>query len=406
MVQATGSGRTGGVPDPVPPRVLVAPDSFKGSLTAEEAAAAMARGVARGWPGAAATQLPLADGGEGTAAVLVRATGGRWIRRRVTGPLGEPVEARWGLLGDGQTAVVEMAAASGLLLVPPGKRRPLEATTTGTGELIRDALDYGCRRLLVAIGGSATTDGGTGMLAALGARFLDGAGRPLPPGGGALTRLERIDLSGLDPRLRQVTIEVACDVDNPLTGPRGAARVYAPQKGATPEQVEILEAGLARLAGVAARTLGHDRRDEPGAGAAGGLGFALIAFLGARLRPGAELVMDAAGFDRHLEAVDLVLTGEGRTDAQTLAGKLVARVAARARRHGRPVVVISGAVDPEVEPALKERGIAALLAATPGPMPVRQAIAQAARNVEAAAARALALLRLGAGLARAGQPRA
>ncbi|GAB6875865.1 glycerate kinase [Thermaerobacter litoralis] len=386
-------------PPPAPPgpvlRVLVAPDSFKGSLTAEEAAAAMARGVARSWPGARTTLLPLADGGEGTAAALVRATGGRWVQRQVAGPLGQPVQARWGLLGDGQTAVVEMAAASGLLLVPPGRRRPLEATTYGTGELIRDALDHGCRRLLVAIGGSATTDGGTGMLAALGARFLDAAGQPLPPGGGSLNRLDRIDLSGLDPRLAQVTLEVACDVDNPLTGPRGAARVYGPQKGATPEQVEILEAGLSRLAEVAARTLGRDLRDEPGAGAAGGLGFGLVAFLGARLRPGAELVMDAAGFDRHLEEADLVLTGEGRTDAQTLAGKLVARVAARCQARGRPVIVLSGAVDPAVEPALKARGVAALLAATPGPMSVRQALAGAARNLEAAAAAALALIRLG-----------
>ncbi|ADU51009.1 glycerate kinase [Thermaerobacter marianensis DSM 12885] len=378
-----------------PLRVLVAPDSFKGSLTAEEAAAAMARGVEQGWPGTAVTLLPLADGGEGTAAALVRATGGRWFGCRVTGPLGEPVDARWGLLGDGRTAVIEMAAASGLLLVPPGRQRPLEATSFGTGELIRDALDRGCRRLLVAIGGSATTDGGTGMLAALGARFLDAAGQPLPPGGGALTRLARIDLGGLDPRLREAEIEVACDVDNPLTGPRGAARVYAPQKGATPEQVEVLEAGLVRLAEVTARTLGHDRRDEPGAGAAGGLGFGLIAFLGARLRPGAELVMDAAGFDRHLERTDLVLTGEGRTDVQTLAGKLVARVADRCRRLGRPVVVISGAVDPAVEPALKERGVAALLAATPGPMPPRQALARAAGHLEAATAAAMGLLRLG-----------
>lgn len=385
-------------PVPPPMRVLVAPDSFKGSLTAEEAAAAMGRGVMRGWPGAAVTLLPLADGGEGTAAALVRATGGRWVDCRVTGPLGELVQARWGLLGDGRTAVVEMAAASGLLLSPPGRRRPLDATTAGTGDLIRDALDHGCRQFLVAIGGSATTDGGTGMLAALGARFLDAAGRPLPPGGGALNRLDRIDLDGLDPRLREVAIEVACDVDNPLTGPRGAARVYAPQKGATPEQVEILEAGLVRLADVAARTLGRDRRDEPGAGAAGGLGFALVAFLGARLRPGAEVVMNAAGFDRHVQEADLVLTGEGRTDAQTLAGKLVARVADRSRALGRPVVVISGAVDPAVEPALKERGVAAVMTATPGPMGIRQALAQAARHLEAATAAALALVRLGGDL--------
>ena len=400
-----GSSGRGPGPSPPPLRVLVAPDSFKGSLTAPEAASAMARGVRRGWPGAAVVALPLADGGEGTAAALVQATGGRWFARRVTGPLGEPVDARWALLGDGRTAVIEMAAASGLLLVPPDRRRPLEATTFGTGELIRDALDHGCRRLLVAIGGSATTDGGTGMLAALGARFLDAAGAPLPPGGGPLRRLARIDLGGLDPRLAETAIEVACDVDNPLTGPRGAARVYAPQKGATPEQVEALEAGLLRLADVAARPLGRDLRDEPGAGAAGGLGFALLAFLGARLRPGAELVMDAVGFDRHLERADLVLTGEGRTDAQTLAGKLVARVADRCRARGRPVVVISGAVDPAVEPALRQRGVAALLAATPAPMPPDQAMARAAVHLEVAATTALRLLHLGTRFGPGPRPR-
>ena len=379
-------------------RVLVAPDSFKGSLTAEEAATAMAEGVRDGWPGAAVTALPLADGGEGTAAALVRATGGRWQSTRVRDPLGRPVEARWGLLGDGATAVIEMAAASGLLLVEPHERRPLDASTYGTGELIRAALDRGCRRLLVAIGGSATTDGGTGMLAALGARFLDAAGRPLPPGGGPLVDLARIDLAGLDPRLREAHIEVACDVDNPLVGPRGAARVYAPQKGAGPAQVERLEAGLRRLADVAAAILGRDLRDEPGAGAAGGLGFALVAFLGARLRPGAELVMDAAGFDRHLATADLVITGEGRTDRQTLAGKLVARVTRRCAREGRPVIVISGAVDPGVEPGLRRLGAWALVPATPAPVPVAEALAGAARNLRRATATTLRLLRLGARL--------
>ncbi|HEY8393225.1 MAG TPA: glycerate kinase [Thermaerobacter sp.] len=380
-------------------RVVIAPDSFKGSLTAEQAAAAMAAGAREGWPGVETVELPLADGGEGTAAALVRATGGRWQRCRVSDPLGRPVEAAWGLLGDGKTAVIEMAAASGLTLVEPSRRDPLAASTYGTGELIRAALDRGCRRLLVAIGGSATTDGGTGMLAALGARFLDGAGRPLPPGGGPLSRLARIDLEGLDPRLRQVSIEVACDVDNPLTGPRGAAAVYAPQKGATPAMVVQLEAGLRRLADVTASLLGRDLREEPGAGAAGGLGFALLAFLGAHLRPGAELVMDAVGFDGHLAGTSLVLTGEGRTDRQTLAGKLVARVARRARARGVPVVVISGAVDPAAEAELRRLGAAALLAATPGPMPEADALRDAAAHLRRATAAALALLRLGGQLA-------
>jgi len=380
-------------------RVVIAPDSFKGSLTAEEAAAAMAAGAREGWPGIETVELPLADGGEGTVAVLVRATGGRWLRGRVSDPLGRPVEAAWGLLGDGETAAIEMAAASGLTLVEPSRRDPLAASTHGTGQLIRAALDHGCRRLLVAIGGSATTDGGTGMLAALGARFLDEAGRPLPPGGGPLARLARIDLGGLDPRLRHVRIEVACDVDNPLTGPRGAAAVYAPQKGATPEMVEQLEAGLQRLADVAAAVLGRDLREEPGAGAAGGLGFGLLAFLGARLRPGAELVMDAVGFDGYLDGAGLVLTGEGRTDRQTLAGKLVARVARRAQARGVPVVVISGAVDPAAAPNLQRLGVAALLAATPGPMAEADALRDAAANLRRTAATVLALLRLGGRLA-------
>ncbi|OTA40440.1 MAG: glycerate kinase, partial [Symbiobacterium thermophilum] len=266
-----------------------------------------------------------------TTQALVAATGGQLVEAEVTGPLGEPVRAAFGLLGDGDTAVIEMAAASGLLLVPPERRDPKVTTTYGTGELIRAALDRGVRRILVGIGGSATNDGGVGMAQALGGRFLKADGSPVDRGGAALLELERIDLSGLDPRLKGVELMVACDVDNPLTGPRGAAAVYGPQKGATAEDVALLDRALTRLADVMVRDLGRDVRNLPGAGAAGGLGAGLMGFLGARLRPGIDVVMEVTGLRRQLQGAALLLTGEGRTDGQTLAGKVplgLARAAA------------------------------------------------------------------------------
>ena len=378
-------------------RILIAPDSFKGSLSALAAAEAMARGVRAVFPEAEVALLPIADGGEGTVAALVAGTGGSLRRLRVQGPLLEPVEAEWGILGDGRTAVLEMAAASGLTLVPPGRRDPLRASTVGTGELLRAALDAGLTRLILGIGGSATSDGGAGMAQALGARFLDAAGRDLAPGGGALAALARIDLAGLDPRLAGVDLLVACDVDNPLTGPRGAAAVYGPQKGATPSMVAELDAALGRLAQVATRATGREVADRPGAGAAGGLGAGLLWFTPARLRPGVEIVLAATGFDDQVRTADLVITGEGRTDAQTAMGKAPVGVAAAAGRWGVPVLCLSGGLGPGAD-AVLEHGIHALMSIVPGPMALEDCLAGAAGLTEAAAARACRLLKTGAAL--------
>ncbi|HEY8532072.1 MAG TPA: glycerate kinase [Limnochorda sp.] len=348
-------------------RVVIAPDSFKGSLSAAGVAEALARGVRRAWPTAQVTTLPVADGGEGWVETMVRATGGRLISCRVTGPLGEPVEAQYGLFDqDGQgVAVIEMAAASGLTLVPPERRDPRLTTTRGTGELIRDALDRGARRLLVGIGGSATNDGGAGMAQALGVRLLDEAGNDLPPGGAALARLARVDLGGLDPRLAQVEVVVACDVDNPLTGERGASAVYGPQKGATPEMVQELDAALAHYADVVEGVLGRSIRNTPGAGAAGGLGFGLMAFAGARLQRGIDLALDTLQADRHFAGASLVITGEGRVDRQTLHGKVPFGVAQRAAARGIPVVAVGGSIGPLPPEAMEQLRAAGILAVVP-----------------------------------------
>ena len=368
-------------------RVLVCPDKFKGSLTATQAAEAIARGFSEGWPEAECVLCPLADGGEGTLEVLVRATGGRLVEMEVTGPLGEKRKAPLGICGDGRTAVVEMAAASGLELIPPERRDPRWTTTAGTGDLIRCALELGASRIIVGIGGSGTNDGGTGMAASLGARFLDREGRELPPGGGHLHRLERIDLSGLDPRIRKVEIEVASDVDNPLLGPEGASRIYAPQKGAGPEDVELLERGLARLAEVVSGQLevaeGHGKPDSPadpahmpGAGAAGGLGYGLAVFLGARIRPGIEVVMEAVGFEELLSASQLVITGEGRLDGQTAHGKTVSGVSRRAAERKVPLLALAGEIASGAE-VLHRAGLTAMFCIARGPLSREDSLRQA-----------------------------
>jgi len=385
--------------DSAPVRIVVAPDSFKGSLSALAAAGAMARGVRAAFPGAEIVTFPIADGGEGTVEALVAATGGRTEVRRVTGPLGEPVDAAWGVLGDGRTAVVEMAAASGLPLVPRDRRDPRVTTTRGTGELLRAALDAGLRRLVVGLGGSATNDGGAGMARALGVRLLDDAARDLPDGGAALARLARVDPSGLDPRLATAEVVVACDVDSPLTGPRGASAVYGPQKGATPAVVAELDAALERWARLAGEATGRDVAGVPGAGAAGGLGAGLLLFTPARLRPGVEIVLEASGFDAAVARADLVITGEGRTDFQTAMGKAPVGVAAAARRHGVPVVCLSGGLGPGADEVLS-RGIDAVAAAVPGPMALDEAVARASEIVEAAAARACRLVAVGMRIGR------
>jgi glycerate kinase len=380
-------------------RIVIAPDSFKGSLSAAEAAAAMARAARAVFPKAEVMAVPMADGGEGTLDALVAGTGGRIVTKTVTGPLGQPVEARYGLLGDGETAAIEMAAASGLLLVPRDQKNPLVTTTYGTGELIKAALDQGVKRIVCGIGGSATNDGGAGMIMALGARLLKADGSPIGFGGGALTDLDRIDLSDLDPRLGQVELMIACDVDNPLCGPRGASAVYGPQKGATPEMVAYLDGALGHFADVMARDVGRDVRNVPGAGAAGGLGAGLMGFLGARLRPGIDVVMEALRIDDLLAGATLVVTGEGRTDGQTLAGKVPMGVARRAATHGAPAIVVSGAVTPDAD-GLLEHNIAALISICDGPMPLDVAMAHAAELLERATARALRLVGVGMQLAK------
>lgn len=325
-------------------KIIIAPDSFKGSLTALEVCDAAARGIAAIGPAIETISVPMADGGEGTVQSLVDAAGGSLRTVCVRGPLGEPVEAVYGLLGDGVTAVIEMAAASGLPLVPLEKRNPLHTTTYGTGELIKAALDAGARKLIVGIGGSATTDAGLGMAAALGAKLLDASGHEVAPTGAGLLDLARLDLSALDPRLAEARIRVACDVDNPLYGRCGAAHVYGPQKGATPEIVAQLDRGLQQFAAVVLRDLKQDIAEMPGAGAAGGLGAGLVAFCGATLEPGVKIVIDTVGLREKMAGADLCLTGEGRLDFQTAFGKTPKGVADVAAEMGVPVIAFGGAV--------------------------------------------------------------
>lgn len=351
-------------------RIIIAPDSFKESLAAPEVAQAIAEGVKRVFPEAETLSVPLSDGGEGLTSTLVAATGGREFSATVTGPLGEPVRASWGLLGDGLTAVVEMAQASGLFLVPTEKRNPFITTTYGTGELIQQALATGCRRLIVGIGGSATNDGGAGMAQAMGVRLVDSKGKDIPFGAAGLEQLEQIDIRGLAPQSKDVEILVACDVDNPLCGPRGASAVYAPQKGATPEMIPRLDAALGRLAEIIARDLGRDVKELPGAGAAGGLGAGLVAFLGGNLRRGIDLVMEAVKLEETLAAgADLVITGEGEINGQTVYGKVPIGVSRLAARYNIPVVALVGSIGPGANSVL-EHGIRGFMSIIPRPVPL------------------------------------
>jgi glycerate kinase len=373
-------------------RALIAPDKFKGSLSAIDAATAIAAGFERGWPECQLVICPLADGGEGTLEVLVRSTGGREMEVEVTGPLGETRKARLGILGEGDTAVVEMAQASGLELVPPDMRDARMTTTRGTGDLVRAALDSGIRKIIVGIGGSATNDGGAGMATALGARFLDAGGRELPPGGAALKDLQRVDLSGLDPRIKQTEIVVASDVINTLCGDEGASRVFAPQKGAGPQDVELLEACMSRLDEVCAECLDLRLAQAPGAGAAGGLGFGLMAFLGARIRPGIDVVMEYTRFESKLGGCGLVVTGEGKLDSQTALGKTVLGVGRVAGQRGIPVLGLAGAVEEGAE-VLHDLGISCILSISPGPISLEQSQKEAGRLLEKRAREVASLLK-------------
>ena len=372
-------------------RVVIAPDSYKGSVSAVGVAAALERGVLRVFPQAEVRKIPIADGGEGTVEALVTATGGEMKQARVRGPLGESVEACWGILGDGQTAVIEMAAASGLPLVPPDRRDPRITTTYGTGELIRAALDAGLRRIIIGIGGSATNDGGTGMAQALGAKFLALDGAELLPGGGALARLATIDLSGLDPRLTETEITVACDVDNPLCGQRGASAVFGPQKGATPAMVAELDAALGHFAGCAQAATGRNVAELAGAGAAGGLGAGLLFFTPAKLRPGVEIVLEAVKFADVVKEAAFVITGEGRTDFQTAYGKAPVGVAKVAKQFSVPVFCISGGLGDGADDVLAQ-GIDAAMSICSRPLSLEECMRDGATLIEEAAARLCRIL--------------
>ena len=364
-------------------KLVIAPDSFKESLSAPEVAAAIARGWSRARPLDEILLRPMADGGEGTVDAVLAATGGERRECEVRGPLGSPVRAHWGWLEEG-AAVIEMAAASGLHWVAPELRDATRTTSYGTGELNRAALDAGARKIILGLGGSATNDGGMGLLQALGVRFLDKRGEPLGDGGAALAGLHAIDLAGLDPRLAAVEVEVAADVNNPLCGEHGASAVFGPQKGASPEQVRQLDAALARYAEVAARTLGQDLSLFPGVGAAGGLGFAARAFLKARFRPGVELVAEVSGLAEALQGADLAITGEGRLDEQSLHGKTPIGVARLAQAAGVPLIALAGSLGRGYD-RLHEAGIAAAFSLVPGPISLAEAMAGAAGELEARA---------------------
>ena len=383
-------------------RIVVAPQEFKGSLTAIQAAQAIADGLRRALPDAELVLVPMADGGPGTVEAVVTAKGGRWQKTTVRGPLGATIDAAWGIT-DGDTAVIEMAAASGLVLMPEGQRDPRIASTYGTGQLIAAALAAGCRRIIVGMGGSATNDGGAGVAQALGARLLDDDARDLPPGGAALARLARIDVSGLDPRLRQARLFAATDVFNPLCGPQGASAVYGPQKGATPEMVRELDAALARYAAVLERDLGVRVLDVAGAGAAGGMGAGLVAFLGAEILPGAKLVADAVGLEQRMAGADLVIAGEGRLDSQTGFGKAPWEVARLAREAGLPVIAIAGALREDCGPELLDAFDAVATILPPGVSP-QEAMARGGELLAAVAEQVGRLLALGRRLSEGRAP--
>jgi glycerate kinase len=369
-------------------KIVIAPDSFKGSMSAREAAEAMERGIKAVCPNVIIEKIPMADGGEGTVETLVDATGGRVIKVNVLGPLGEKRESYFGILGDGKTAVIEMALASGLPLVPKEKRNPLVTTTYGTGQLIKAALDQGCLEFIIGIGGSATNDGGVGMAQALGVRFLDAEGIEIPFGGGSLNRLEKIDTSKIDPRLQECKVMVACDVNNPLCGQQGASAVFGPQKGATPEMVELLDHNLAHLAAVIKRDVEKDVKDFPGAGAAGGLGAGLMAFCHAQLQRGIEIIIQATKLREKMAGADLVITGEGQIDFQTAHGKTPMGVATVAKSMNIPVIALVGNIGRGAD-MLYDLGINAIFSIAEGPMGLEECMKNGAELMERAANRVM-----------------
>lgn len=374
-------------------KIVIAPDSYKESLSALEVATQIEQGFREVFPDAHYVKLPVADGGEGTVEAMVAATQGEIVNVRVTGPLGDQVDGFFGLSGDKQTAFIEMAAASGLEMVRVCDRNPLFTTSFGTGELIRCALDQGVKRCIIGIGGSATNDGGAGMVQALGGRLLDDQGRQIGYGGGELGKLARIDISCLDPRIAQCRFEVACDVTNPLTGDEGATAIFGPQKGATPDMITLLDAGLKHYAAIIKRDLDKDVEHIPGAGAAGGMGAGLQAFCGAQLRKGIEIVTEALGLDAIVRDATLVITGEGRIDSQTIHGKVPIGVACVAKRYNKPVIGIAGSLTEDVG-IVHQHGLDAVFSVLYEVCTLEQALENAARNVRMTARNIAATIKL------------
>ena len=353
--------------------MVVAPDSFKGSLTAVEVSVAIEQGIREVFPEAEVIKIPMADGGDGTVECLVNATGGEILKEKVIGPLGDQVLAHYGFLGDKKTAVIEMAAASGLTLVPENKRNPLITTTYGTGQLIKVALNQECRKMIIGIGGSATNDGGAGMLQALGVKLLDREEKEVGFGGGELKKIVKIDISCMDNRLFDIKVLVASDVNNPLCGPQGASRIYGPQKGATPEIIEELDKSLAYFAELIKRDLNKDVKDMPGAGAAGGLGASLMAFLNAELRPGIEIMIEAVKLEQAIKDADLVITGEGKIDSQTIYGKAPIGVAKIAKKYNIPVIAVAAIIGDDAD-IVYQYGISSLISVSGQPMRLDESV--------------------------------
>ena len=378
-------------------KIVIAPDSYKESLSALDVATAIERGFKEIFPDAEYVKLPVADGGEGTVEAMVAATHGRIVNVNVTGPLGKPVAGFYGISGDEQSAFIEMAAASGLELVPAAQRDPLITTSWGTGELIRHALDAGVKNIIIGLGGSATNDGGAGMVQALGATLLNAQGNALGHGGGELASLARIDVSKLDPRLKTCRIEVACDVTNPLTGEQGASAIFGPQKGATGETIALLDNALHHYARIIQRDLDVDVLTLAGGGAAGGMGAGLYAFCGAELRRGIEIVTDALHLAEHVADADLVITGEGRIDSQTVHGKVPVGVAKVAKGYNKPVIGIAGSLTADVG-IVHEHGLDAVFSVIYSICSLDDALKNAGDNVRMTARNVAAVLKAGRGL--------
>lgn len=374
-------------------KILIAPDSYKGTNSSIMVAARIEKGIRKVCPDAEIIKIPIADGGEGTVEALIAGAGGRYLKQEVVGPMGEKREATYGILENG-IGVIEMAAASGLPLVPQDRRDPRAATTYGTGQLLRAAMDKGCSQIVIGIGGSATNDGGMGMAQALGVSFKDKEGRELGYGGGPLADLASIDVSGLDPRVRDTSITVACDVSNPLCGEKGASAIFGPQKGADPEMVKLLDKNLGHYAEVVRAQLGKDAANIPGAGAAGGLGYGLMVFLGAQIKSGIETVLDTVDVDRYLSDCDFVITGEGKIDEQSAFGKVPVGVAQRVKKYNLPVLAIVGDIGAGAE-AVYAYGVDSIMSTVNRAMPLSEALANSGDLLEEAAERAMRMIKIG-----------